>query len=258
MDELAIVDGIKVVYQTEGRGEPVILLHGNGLSHGMWKYNTGPLSRHFRVVAPDLPGFGDSDKPDAPYGVEYYVAFLASFMDALKIEKATLVGHSFLGVVAATFAVRFPHRVAKLVLADACSVISMDSRYYRAAFKASLWLMARSRRAFSRGMLYDQSAGSRLDSVWLLPDDRGSRKAFYRNCSEILDINLDYLWLLKQVQAPTLVLGGSCDRLVPPAGIRKYGELIRGARTVILEKCAHLPNVERPEEFNAEVLKFLG
>jgi len=88
MDELAIVDGIKVVYQTEGHGEPVILLHGNGLSHGMWKYNIGPLSRRFRVIAPDLPGFGNSDKPDAPYGVEYYVAFLASFMDALKIEKA--------------------------------------------------------------------------------------------------------------------------------------------------------------------------
>ncbi len=258
MDEAAIVNDIRVVYQAEGRGEPVILLHGNGLSHGMWKYNIVPLSRRFRIIAPDLPGFGLSDKPDVPYGVEYYVAFLASFMDALKIEKATLVGHSFLGVVAATFAVRFPHRVTKLVLADACSIVSMDSRYYRVVFKASLWVMARSRRAFSRGMIYDRTAGSRLDDVWLLPDNRHSRIAFYRNCSEILDINLDYFWLLKQVEAPTLVLGGSFDRLVPSAGIRKYGELIRGSRTVLLEKCAHLPNVERPEEFNAEILKFLG
>jgi pimeloyl-ACP methyl ester carboxylesterase len=258
MDEAAIVNGIRVVYQAEGHGEPVILLHGNGLSHSMWKYNVGPLSRRFHVIAPDLPGFGLSDKPDAPYGVEYYVAFLESFMDILKIERAALVGHSFLGVVAATFAVRFPHRVTKLVLADACSVVSTDSRYYRAVFKASLWVMARSRRAFSRGLIYDSAADSRLDSVGLLPDNRDSRMAFYRNCSEIMDINLDYLWLLKQVKAPTLVMGGSFDRLVPPAGIRKYGELIRGSRVVLMEKCAHVPNVERPEEFNAEVLKFLG
>lgn len=257
MCEAAIVNGVRIAYQAEGRGEPVILLHGNGLSRGMWRYNVGPLSRRFRVIAPDLPGFGDSDKPDAPYGVQYYLDFLAAFMDALHIEKAALVGHSFLGVVAATFAVRFPHRVSKLVLADACSIVSMDSRYYRAMFKASLWLMARSRRAFSRGLFYDRSASMRLDGIPLIPDSRDSRKAFYRNSSEILDINLDYLWLLQQVKAPTLVLGGRCDRLVPPAGVRKYGELIRGARTVILEKCAHLPNVERPEEFNAEVLRFL-
>jgi pimeloyl-ACP methyl ester carboxylesterase len=98
-------------------------------------------------------------------------------------------------------------------------------------------------------------AGLRLHARVFIRD---GRRAFYRNCREILDINLDYLLLLGQVKAPTLVLGGDCDRLVPPRGIRKYGELIAGARTVLFAKCAHLPNIERPDEFNQEVLAFLA
>jgi pimeloyl-ACP methyl ester carboxylesterase len=258
MDKLAIVNGINIFYQAEGQGEPVILLHGNGLSHDMWKYNIGPLSRNFKVFAPDLPGFGRSGKPDVDYGVEYYVSFLTSFMDALQIEKAALVGHSFLGVAAATFAARNPGRVTKLVLADACGVISMGSTFYKAALKVGLWAMARSRKAFYGSLLYDGALGSRLDGVWLVTDSKSDRMAFYRNCREILDINLDYLWLLGRVNVPTLVLGGSCDRLVPPRGIKKYGELIRGAKTVLLERCAHLPNIENPDDFNAEVSRFLA
>jgi pimeloyl-ACP methyl ester carboxylesterase len=258
MDKVATINGINIFYQVEGQGEPVILLHGNGLSHDMWKFNIGPMSRRFRVFAPDLPGFGRSDKPDADYGVEYYINFLKSFMDALQIEKAALVGHSFLGVVAATFAVRNPGRVTKLVLADACTIISMRGSVYKIALKAGLWTMARSRKAFYGQLLYDGALGSRLDGVWLVPDSKGSRRAFYRNCREILDINLDYLWLLGQIKAPTLVLGGNCDRLVPPAGIKKYGELIRGSKTVFFERCAHLPNLEKPDEFNTEVSGFLA
>ena len=182
MDEVVIVNGMSIAYQVEGQGEPVILLHGNGLSGGLWKYNIGPLSPRYQVFAPDLPGFGRSDKPDADYGVEYYVEFLKSFMDALQIRKAALVGHSFLGVVAATFAVRCPDRVTKLVLADACSVISMSSPVYKAALKVGLWSMARSRKMFTRQLLYDGALDSRLDGVWLLPDSKDSRRAFSRNC----------------------------------------------------------------------------
>jgi pimeloyl-ACP methyl ester carboxylesterase len=258
MDEVAIVNGINIAYQVEGTGEPIILLHGNGLSHGMWKYNIGPLSQRFKVFAPDLPGFGRSDKPDADYGVEYYVDFLKGFMDALRIEKAVLVGHSFLGVVAATFAVRNPGRVTKLVLADACGIISLDRPFYKAVLKVGLRAMARSRKVFYGQLLYDGALGSRLDDVWLVPDSRESRRAFYLNCREILDINLDYIWLLGKVDAPTLVLGGNCDRLAPPKGIKKYGELIRGSQTVFFERCAHLPNVETPDRFNAEILGFLA
>jgi|AGTN01.2.fsa_nt_gi Predicted hydrolases or acyltransferases (alpha/beta hydrolase superfamily) len=258
MGEVATVNGLKIFYQVEGRGDPVILLHGNGLSHGMWKHNIGPLSQRFRVYAPDLPGFGQSDKPDVGYGTDYYVRFLSDFMDALAIEKAVIIGHSFLGVTAATFAVKSPGRVTKLVLADACGVISMGGYLYKMALKTGLRIAMRNRRAFCGQLLYDGARSELLDGVWLAPDSKDGRRAFYRNCGEIMDLNLDYLWLLGQVKAPTLVLGGNCDRLVPPKGIRKYGELILGSRTAILERCAHLPNVERPDQFNAEVMRFLA
>ena len=150
-------------------------------------------------------------------------------MDALQIRKAALVGHSFLGVVAATFAMRCPDRVTKLVLADACSVISMTPRLQGGAQSRPL-VDGRSRKMFTRQLLYDGALDSRLDGVWLLPDSKDSRRAFYRNCRKILALNVDYFWLLGQVRSPTLVLGGSCDRLVPPKGIRKYGELIRARK----------------------------
>ncbi len=258
MDEVAIVNGLSIAYQVEGHGEPVILLHGNGLSRGMWKHNVGPLSLRFKVFAPDLPGFGQSDKPDADYGVEYYVEFLRSFMDALQIEKAAIVGHSFLGVVAATFAVRRPGP------GDEAGA----GRCLRHHLHGQPRLQGRAQgrpvddgpepQNLLRAIAVRRLHGLRLDGVWLLPDSKDSRRAFYRNCREILDINLDYIWLLGQVRAPALVLGGSCDRLVPPKGIRKYGELIRGSQTVFFEKCAHLPNVESPDKFNTDVMGFLA
>lgn len=258
MDAFIIINGVKVFYQAEGQGEPLILLHGNGLSHGMWKYNVGPLSGRYRVYAPDLPGFGRSDKPDVAYGAEYYLRFLEAFMDGLQIEKASLVGHSFLGVVAATFAVRHPERVQKLVLADACSVITTGSPYYRLALKAGLRLTARSRTLFVRQMGPGPVLSPALGDVPLSPDSRESRVAFYRNCNEILDLDTQYFELIAGVKAPTLVLGGSVDRLAPPQGLKKYGEIIRSARTVVLDGCGHLPNVEEPDRFNAEVLGFLA
>src|SRR5215470_5764268 len=109
-----LVFGQKIQYVEAGSGPTVILLHGLGGSSQVWNFNIGPLAEKYHVVVPDQIGFGKSDKPLVNYRIRTYVDFLDQFCKQLKIEKATLVGNSMGGWIAATFAAAFPDRVDKL------------------------------------------------------------------------------------------------------------------------------------------------
>ena len=186
MEAHADVGGVKVFYQAEGSGQPVILIHGNGLSHGQWKYNIGPLSRSYKVFAPDLPGFGLSDKPEVNYGVSYYVEFLRSFIGELHISKPVMIGHSMGGAVAAGFAAKYPQEVAGLVLSDATGITPVGRLYSKELFDVFFSITARSRKLFCRSMFYDGLASSLLDDTMLVADMKESRSAFMKNCQDIM------------------------------------------------------------------------
>ena len=107
------VFGQKIHYVEAGSGPNVILLHGLGGSTQAWQFNIGPLAEKFHVFVPDQIGFGKSDKPLVNYRIRTYVDFLDQFCKQLKIERATLVGNSMGGWIAAIFAASFPDRVDK-------------------------------------------------------------------------------------------------------------------------------------------------
>src|SRR5437667_3926880 len=111
-------DGLSVRYFEAGAGSPVLLLHGASLgsSADVWARNLAPLAGHrLHVVAPDLPGFGGTDNP-ADVSLSYRKKFILAFMDALKIERASVVGHSQSGRVAVDLAFSDPKRIAKVVV----------------------------------------------------------------------------------------------------------------------------------------------
>ncbi len=115
------VDGLRIHYLEAGEGnEPVLLLHGGGYDSVSlsYKHSIGPISEHYRVFAPDWPGYGQSDKPEMQYSTEYYVGFLGRLMEALGLEKANLVGISMGGAISLGFALWSPHKVERLVLVD--------------------------------------------------------------------------------------------------------------------------------------------
>src|SRR5919107_1020593 len=114
-----VVFGQKIRYVEAGSGPAVVLLHGMGGNSTNWAFNTPALAQKFRVVVPDQVGFGQSDKPLINYRVGTYVDFLDKFLSELKVERATLVGNSMGGWVAASYALRHPGRVERLVLVDA-------------------------------------------------------------------------------------------------------------------------------------------
>jgi pimeloyl-ACP methyl ester carboxylesterase len=115
------VEGLRIHCLTAGKTDAaVLLLHGGGYDSASlsYKQSIGPISQHHRVIAPDWPGYGQSDKPKVRYSTEYYVDFLGQLMDALGLEKASLVGISMGGAISLGFSLRWPRRVEKLVLVD--------------------------------------------------------------------------------------------------------------------------------------------
>jgi 4,5:9,10-diseco-3-hydroxy-5,9,17-trioxoandrosta-1(10),2-diene-4-oate hydrolase len=258
MEGYVDVGGVKAYYRSEGSGAAVILIHSNGLSLGQWKYNLGQFSKYYKVYAPDLPGFGLSDKPDAEYGVEYYVSFLRSFMDALGIPKAALVGSSLGGAVAASFAARYPGRATGLVLADPTGLVPDGISRNKELYNVFLSLMIRSRRLYCRPMFHDSSAMKALEGTQLVTDSKESRDAFVKDCKAILSYDPGYLKALMSITVPTLVLWGEDDLLLPCEDAQKYCELIPGSKVKVIEYCGHMPNVEKHQEFNSTVLDFLA
>src|SRR6185436_17431723 len=119
VEKETLVFGQKIPYVEAGAGPTVILLHGLGGSSGAWRPNIGPLAEKFHVYVPDQIGFGKSDKPLVMYRIRTYVDFLDQFCKQLKIERASLIGNSMGGWIAAAFTAAFPDRVDKLVLEDA-------------------------------------------------------------------------------------------------------------------------------------------
>ena len=114
------VNSFRTNFIDKGQGFPLIFIHGFGASNYCWRKNLYFLSKHYRVLAPDLPGFGYSGKPmDADYSVQAYADFIIQFMDKLDIRKAVLVGHSLGGGIAILAALKYPNRVHGLVLIDA-------------------------------------------------------------------------------------------------------------------------------------------
>ncbi len=258
MEAYASVCGVKLYYEAEGSGKAVILVHGNGLSHGQWKLNIKPFSRYYRVYAPDLPGFGQSDKPDAGYGVRYYVEFLRSFMDAMGMERAAIVGSSMGGAIAAVFASLYKDRVSGLVLCDPTGFVPEAISRNKELYNAFIGLMIRSRRLYCRPMFYNSSAMRLLEGTSMVTDSKESRDAFMKNCKAILQYDPEYVRSLMSITAPTLIIWGEDDLLLPSDDAEKYRSLIAGAKVKIIPYCGHMPNVERHEEFNSAVLSFLG
>ena len=112
------IDGVTIRYCIAGCGEPLLLIHGLGAMIEYWYKNIDCLAKHYQVIALDLPGFGQSDRPQnlCDVDVEYYINFLVHFLNALKVEQTHIVAHSFGGALALRFAEYYPERLKKLIL----------------------------------------------------------------------------------------------------------------------------------------------
>jgi len=254
-----LVFGQKIQYVEAGSGPTVILLHGLGGSSQVWQFSIPALAEKYHVIVPDQIGFGKSDKPLVNYRIRTYVDFLDQFCKQLKIERATLVGNSMGGWIAAMFTASFPDRVDKLVLVDAAGYAppkDFDTRVFFAlnptTREGMKVLVAKVfyNKAFQTDAFIDQSIAVRLAA--------GDGYTI-NSITESIIRGEDFLDdIVKTIKRPTLIIWGRQDGLVPLAEGERFNKDVAGSKMVVIDQCGHMPNAEKPGEFNAAVLKFLA
>ena len=265
------VDGVRVHYQEAGReAAPVmVLIHGFASSNLVWsKVFLDLAEAGFRVIAPDLLGFGYSSKPkELDYTIVRQSQMVAGLMRELKVDRAVLVGSSYGGAVAATIALDQPDPVEKLVLVGAVTN-NRPTRYLLMRLFGSPIigdilspLLVGSRRLLRRRMkrVYDRHSWvldeKRVDARHIPLRTRGAHRAIIRSVRR---------WDAERVSRdahlitqPTLIVWGENDREVSVEDGRRIHQKMPQSRMVIFRECGHLPHEEYPEEFTKLVAEFV-
>jgi 2-hydroxy-6-oxonona-2,4-dienedioate hydrolase len=256
------VFGFKLHYREAGQGKPIVLLHGLGGDGSRWEPNIAPLAADFRVIALDQIGFGQSDKPLANYHNGMLSEFLVEFLRTLGIQKASLVGNSMGGYVAAYTAVHYPGIVDRLVLVDGGGYKRTGDEPRRDPHVRQIQNGAtrEETRELFLLMLHDKS----LVTDQMVDDNFVMRLRSSFTISKWLDASESGLGgitaeEMRTIKAPTLILWGKYDELAgpPERTAERLQSDIDGSRLVVIDNAGHLPQLEQPEQFNKLVREFL-
>ncbi len=245
-----IVSGLHVRYQDEGEGKCVLMLHGWMHDHHSFDALAALLTRHYRVVRLDLPGFGGSATPPSTWRVEDYAACVASFIQKLNIRPHAIIGHSFGGrIILKGFGGRLltAERIVLIAAAGNARRSTLRLGLYRflakgiklLAFIIPMRLYARLRRAAYQYLQSDYADVGALSEI------------FVRAISE--DLTPDAI----KISVPTLLLWGSADEITPLSDGECLKAAIPGARFETFPGATHQVHRERPEEVAATILAFL-
>jgi 4,5:9,10-diseco-3-hydroxy-5,9,17-trioxoandrosta-1(10),2-diene-4-oate hydrolase len=266
------VGPIKTRFRALGdSGIPVLLLHGLGDSAEIWKQNFEALAAGHRVFAPDLPGFGYTDKPDTEYTPELFIRFIKEFLSALGIGRCHLVGHSLGGGLALKYTLTHPDQVEKLVLVSSAGLGSETTWPLRLSTLPFLgpWVLHPARRVLSvffKRLVYDPAVITddfvELRYRLLLP--RKNRRALLKVLRSLLTLRgvrpgilNPVLENLGSIRVPTMIIWGTHDRILPLRHAHRAKAGIPGAVLHVFDKCGHMPNYEYHGKFNGLVTAFL-
>ena len=259
-----LVQGRRIRYVETGRGTPVVMIHGLGASLYAWRKNLAPLAAAgFRVIAFDLPGFGFSDKTDTCYDNESYVRATVALFDSLHLADAVLVGHSMGGAIAAQVAIDHPERVRGLVLIGSAGLGVRQPLVLRVARWPLLGPIALALRG--RGLTgrilratYADPANvteADVDQYYAPTVQPGYARALRRVLREFRFDGLQ--GQLEHVAAPTLVLWGEEDRIVPIGLGRALALGIPHAAFLSVPHAGHSVQEEAADEVSRLIVKFL-
>ena len=246
---------------TGGSGATLVLLHGFPFDRRMWRGQLEALRDEFRVVAPDLRGFGETPAGDGDLRMDALADDVTALLDELKVERVVLGGLSMGGYVAFEFFRRFPERVRALILADTRpQADTEDGRRAREenAQRALKEGMAPIVESMLPKLLTDETrerGGEVVEGVRAMMQATSPDTA--AAALRAMAVRRDQSDLLPSIQAPTLILVGDEDSITPPADAESMRAKIENSRLVVIKGAGHLSNVERPAEFNRALAEFL-
>lgn len=268
-----VVDGINIIFYesfAQQSDNPLILLHGGGLDSALLSYGSimATLGEKYHIIAPDMPGYGESDKPDVPYTIEWYHEFLDNLLIVLGYEKIDLAGLSLGGGIALSYSLNHPEKVRKLVLIAPYGLT--DKIPYA---KITKWLLehpiiydSMNNLTLSNKMLLKTSlkrimvnpeamTEALVEQVMLAGSDSKSSRAWRTfQLSEVKESKLRTCFIdeLNNLLMPVLLLTGKKDSLVPSKDVERAHTLIPHSKLVELEDCGHwLPRDRSPEFIQA-------
>jgi len=269
----ARLDGGTVNYVDVGEGDPLVFIHGLSGCWQNWLENIPYFARERRVIALDLPGFGNSPMPREKISINGYAGIVDQLLDSLNIGTTAVVGNSMGGFIGAELAIERATRVDRLVLVSAAGLTTAELHNDRAlgalrraevalAF-GSGWFASRSDRLSRRPglrkalMLMVAAHPEWLPAPLIAEQVRGSGKPGFLDALEALG-TYPLLDRLERIEAPTLIVWGDKDRLVPVRDADRFLEAIGdNASKVVYADTGHVAMLERPGRFNADVEKFL-
>lgn len=257
-------DGLRLHYLDNGSGDAVLFIHGSGpgaSGHSNFKQNYPDFAAAgHRVLVPDLPGYGASDKPETDYTLDFFVDALFGLLDALDIPRCTLVGNSLGGAIAIKMALDQPQRIARLVLMAPGGLMEKEQYYLQMEGIQKMGA------AFANGELNDADGMRRLLSLQLFDASQISDETVNERVAVVLE---QPRCVLTRMQVPNLagrvaelacpILGfwGMNDKFCPASGAQTLMDACRNIRFVLLSECGHWVMVEHRAVFNREVLAFL-
>jgi 4,5:9,10-diseco-3-hydroxy-5,9,17-trioxoandrosta-1(10),2-diene-4-oate hydrolase len=266
-EQYAEVNGLKVCYQQQGDGPDLVIIPGLGTNIDFWQQAIPAIAPHCRVWAMDPPGFGRSEKPDASYDLPWMCDQVLAFMDAMHIEKATLMGGSLGGHLALLIAINHPQRVDRLILMGSCGAWPAPGPLLTTAIHL-LWNdavvadhMRRNwpdiyRRMFIRQTEITQrifrfQMAVRANAAVYLPEGRAESRAlrsiFFNTCCG----------RLPQVRQPALLIWGESDHFHLLSEAHRLRRDLPNSRLVVVPDCGHEVMCDQPEVFNNLVITFL-
>ncbi len=264
----AQTNNIKLYYELHGRGEPLVLIPGLGYDGWMWHRMIPGLAERYQVIRIDNRGVGQSDKPAGPYTAAMLAADVVGLLDALGLPKAHIMGHSMGGFIAQAFALDYPDRVDRLILS---ATNFGGPRHVPISTEAMAVLMDMSGdpiERLRRGIAVSCAPGfvdvnPELVEQWVNyrvahPIDPAGYQAQLAIGLGLIAEAAAFDHRLTTVTAPTLILFGAEDKVVPPANAPLLADRIPGAQVEILPHAGHFFPFETPAAANAAVIGFLG
>ena len=275
---------LRVHHTHGGRGSPVLFIHGLGSSGYMeWRFNLEATADRHRVFAPDLPGFGRSEKPRARYGIPYFTRFIERYMEERGLRSAAVVGASLGGRIALELALESPRLVRKLVLVNALglgrpnvhvsyglvTIPRVGEALMNVARGALRWAPSQTirrvaaRYAGSSSDLTRTMDDAYLDNLRELYAAEGYHNAYLATVRSLVTPKAvfggqhDMTMRLNELKVPVQLIWGADDPLFPVAHAARAHSLIERSRLTVIEGAGHTPQAERPEEFNRVLHAFL-
>ncbi len=259
----AEINNIEMNYEDTGEGTPVVFLHGFPFDRHLWTDQIALLKEHCRVITPDLRGFGESDAPEEEvYSMTQYAADIITLLDILQIEKAVIVGLSMGGYIALAIAEQYPERLLGLVFSNTHSAKDTAAKRqgrYNTAEKTNYDGIGFLVDDMLEKILSDSTLEEKRDVVeYVKQMMKRQRPAGVRGALRGMAERKDRTFILSEIQAPTMIIAGENDKLIPVIRAKAMAREIPHSHLEVIADTGHLPNLEQPELYNQVILRFIN